>query len=125
MNVLWVALGGAIGSVARHGVNVWWARLFGSNFPANTLLVNVVGCFVMGLLAALFALKADVSQNTKLFLMTGILGGFTTFSAFALDVAALTESRPAMVAVSYVLASVVLSIIGVFAGLALGRAIAA
>lgn len=119
--VLLVALGGALGSVARYGVNVWTTRAFGLGFPWGTLTVNVVGGLVMGLLAALFALRAEASPEAKLFLMTGVLGGFTTFSAFSLDAVVLWERGEAGFAATYVAASVALSIGALFAGLALGR----
>lgn len=123
IHVLLVALGGAIGSAARYGVNVWSARAFGLGFPWGTLTVNVVGGLVMGLLAALFALKAEAPHEAKLFLMTGALGGFTTFSAFSLDAVALWERGEATTAALYVLSSVGLSIAALIAGLALGRAL--
>ena len=120
--VLWVALGGAIGSAARYGVNVWSGRAFGAEFPWHTLIVNVAGCFVMGLLAGLMALKLNVSQEARAFLTTGILGGFTTFSAFSLDVALLVERKAFAAAGAYAAASVLISLAAVFAGLGLARA---
>ncbi|GLK75175.1 putative fluoride ion transporter CrcB [Methylopila jiangsuensis] len=120
---LLVAFGGALGSVARHGVNVASARLFGSGFPFGTLTVNVAGGLAMGLLAGLFALKTGASQNLRLFLMTGVLGGFTTFSAFSLDAMTLWERGEGGLAAVYVAASVGLSIGAVAAGLALARAL--
>lgn len=121
--VLLVALGGALGSAARYGVNVATTRAFGLGFPWGTLTVNVVGGLVMGLLAALFALRAEASPEVKLFLMTGVLGGFTTFSAFSLDAVALWERGEVGAAAAYVAASVALSIGALVAGLALGRAL--
>jgi CrcB protein len=121
MIVLWVALGGAIGAAARHGVNVWSARMFGSDFPWHTLIVNVAGCFAMGLLTGLLALKLNLSQEARAFLTTGILGGFTTFSAFSLDVALLVERKAMLAAGAYAAGSVVLSLAAVFAGLHLIR----
>ncbi|MDR4305264.1 fluoride efflux transporter CrcB [Chelatococcus sambhunathii] len=123
ISILFVALGGALGSVARYGVNVWTMRAFGPGFPWGTLTVNVVGGLVMGLLAALFALRAQAPMEARLFLMTGVLGGFTTFSAFSLDAVALWERGEVGVAAAYVAASVVLSIGALAAGLALGRAL--
>lgn len=122
--VLWVALGGGIGAAARYGVNVWSGRLLGTDFPWHTLIVNVAGCFVMGLLTGLLALKLNLSQEARAFLTTGILGGFTTFSAFSLDVALLVERKAMLAAGAYVAASVLLSIAAVFAGLHLIRALA-
>lgn len=122
--LLWVAIGGALGSMARYGVNVWSGRVFGTEFPWHTLIVNVLGCFIMGALTGLMAQKLNVSQEVRAFLTTGILGGFTTFSAFSLDVALLVERKATAAAGAYVLASVLLSIAAVFAGLHLMRALA-
>jgi fluoride exporter len=119
--VLWVALGGAIGSAARYGVNVWSARALGPEFPWHTFIVNVVGCFAMGVLAALMAAKLNISPEGKAFLATGILGGFTTFSAFSLDFAQLVERKAFGPALAYGAGSVALSLIAVFAGLYLVR----
>jgi CrcB protein len=121
--VLWVALGGAIGSAARYGVNVWSGRMFGTEFPWHTLIVNVLGCFVMGVLTEMLALKLHLSHEARAFLTTGILGGFTTFSAFSLDFAYLVERKEVLAAGGYVLASVVLSLLAVFAGMSLIRTI--
>lgn len=121
--MLWVALGGGIGAAARYGVNVWSGRTFGTVFPWHTLIVNVLGCFAMGLIIELLARKFSADTNLRAFLTTGILGGFTTFSAFALDFAVLAERKDYSLAMSYVGSSVILSLVGVFAGLALGRSI--
>ena len=121
---LWVALGGAIGSAARYGVNVWSGRLFGSEFPWHTFIANVLGCFAMGVLVELMALKLNVSNDTRAFLTTGILGGFTTFSAFSLDFALLVERKSHGAAAAYGAGSVALSLIAVFAGLSLVRTLA-
>jgi len=122
--VLWVALGGAIGSAARYGVNVWSLRLLGTEFPWHTLIVNLAGCFAMGLLVELMALKLHVSYEVRAFLTTGILGGFTTFSAFSLDFALLVERKAILAAGAYAAGSVLLSLLAVFAGLYLMRAVA-
>jgi CrcB protein len=121
--MVWVALGGGIGAAARHGVNVWSGRMFGTDFPWHTLIVNVAGCFAMGLLTGLLALKLNLSQEARAFLTTGILGGFTTFSAFSLDVALLMERKAHLAAGAYAAGSVVLSLAAVFAGLHLIRLI--
>lgn len=120
--VLWVALGGGIGAAARYGVNVWSGRVLGAEFPWHTLIVNVLGCFIMGLLTGLLALKLNLSQEARAFLTTGILGGFTTFSAFSLDTALLMERKAMLAAGAYAGASVLFSILAVFAGLFLIRA---
>ena len=122
--VAWVALGGAIGSAARYGVNVWSGRLLGAAFPWATLAVNIIGCFAMGLLIELMALKFNVSTEARAFLTTGILGGFTTFSAFSLDFALLVERKTYLLAGAYAAGSVLLSLAAVFAGLYLVRALA-
>lgn len=123
MAYLVVFLGGGIGAALRHGVNVMFTRSFGTGFPFATLFENVSGSFVMGLLAAWFAFTGDVSQNWRLFLTTGILGGYTTFSAYSLDAALLYERGELWPAALYALGSVVLSIGGLFAGLALVRSL--
>jgi CrcB protein len=124
MNYLIVFLGGGIGAALRHGVNLASARQFGTDFPYGTLLINVTGSLVMGLTAGYFAFKGGASQPLRLFLTTGILGGYTTFSAFSLDAALLYERGALGLAAVYVLASVGLSILGLFAGLALVRSFA-
>src|SRR5262245_58858169 len=92
MLYLIVFLGAGIGGALRHGVNVWAVRMFGYQFPFGTLIVNVLGSFVMGVLVGLFVYRAGlVPQHARLFLTTGILGGFTTFSTFSLDAALLFE----------------------------------
>lgn len=123
--VLAVALGGAIGSVARWGVGVVFVGWFGSGFPWATLLVNVTGGFVMGLLAGLGAHVWQPPAELKAFLMTGILGGYTTFSTFSLDAALMIERGEMVTALAYALASVLLSVSGLFAGLWLARLAAA
>jgi CrcB protein len=121
-----IFLGGGIGAAGRHGVNVAAQRLIGIDFPWGTLIANIVGSLAMGLIAGWFAFKADagLSQHARLFLTTGILGGFTTFSAFSLDAALLWERGAAVTAATYVLASVAISISCLFAGLAVVRSLA-
>lgn len=121
--VVWVAIGGAIGSAARYGVNVWSFKLLGSEFPWHTLIVNLLGSFIMGALTELMALKLNVSLETRAFLTTGILGGFTTFSAFSLDFALMMERKAFLAAGSYALASVLLSFAAIFSGFHLMRAL--
>jgi CrcB protein len=116
-----VFLGAGLGGALRHGVNLASARLFGLDFPYGTLIVNLVGSLAMGLIAEYFALKAEAGQAWRLFLTTGILGGFTTFSAFSLDAALLWERGATGQAALYVTASVAFSIVGLFLGLWLVR----
>lgn len=120
-----VFIGGGIGSVARHGVNVLSARLFGLDFPWGTFAVNLLGSFAIGLLAAFFAFRAGAewTQSARLFLITGILGGFTTFSSFSLDFAMLFERGATLPAFLYVAGSVGISLVAIFLGLYVGRAL--
>ena len=118
-----VALGGAIGASGRYLVAHHALRLMGPNFPWGTLAVNIIGSFVMGLLVELMALKISVSPEVRAFLVTGLLGGFTTFSAFSLEVAVLIERHANGLASIYLLASVLCSVGGLFAGLWLIRAL--
>lgn len=117
MSYLWVALGSALGGVARYasaGIELRWP---GAAFPWSTLLVNVVGSLAIGALA--FAIPADgraLSENARLLLMVGICGGFTTFSAFSLETLNLARSGAWGVAAGYVLGSVVLCLLAVTAG---------
>ncbi|MBL8908606.1 MAG: fluoride efflux transporter CrcB [Rhizobiales bacterium] len=119
-----VFLGGGIGATMRHGVNLAAARIFGTGLPFGTLIVNIVGSFVMGLLVEWFALKTDPGQHWRLFFTTGLLGGFTTFSAFSLDTALLVERGIPATAMGYALVSVLASIGGLFLGLFVVRTIA-
>lgn len=121
---LWIGLGGALGAILRHFMNVAVARVAGSDFPWHTMLINISGSFVMGLLIALMAQRWNVSNEAKAFLTTGILGGYTTFSAFSLDFALLVEHKAYILAGAYALGSVVISLVAIFIGLALGRAFA-
>jgi CrcB protein len=120
-----VALGGGIGASCRHLVNVLAARLLGAGFPAGTLTANVLGGLLMGILAGFLAVRyATGGQGIRLFLGTGLLGGFTTFSAFSLDAVLLWQRGEPVAAIGYVLASVVLSIAALLAGLSLSRVFA-
>lgn len=121
MRYLIVFLGGGFGAMLRHTVNVGAARWWGTQFPWGTFIVNVTGSLAMGLIAGWFALKGGSSQEWRLFLTTGILGGYTTFSAFSLDAALLYERGEPGLAALYVVGSVALALIGLFAGLFLTR----
>jgi CrcB protein len=121
MLYLIVFIGAGIGGALRHGVNVGAARLFGYGFPYGTFIVNVLGSFAMGLLAGFFVYRAGVPQHFRLFLTTGILGGFTTFSTFSLDAALLIERHAFGAAAGYLVGSVAASLSALFFGLALFR----
>jgi CrcB protein len=119
-DVLLVALGGALGASGRYGVSLWSARAFGDALPWGTLAVNVVGGFAMGLLAGFAGERRDL----MLLLGVGVLGGFTTFSAFSIEVVRLAERGAGGTAAAYALASVVLSAGAALAGLFCARALA-
>jgi CrcB protein len=121
MNYLLVFFGGGLGASIRHAVNMASARGFGTAFPYGTFIINISGSIVMGLIAGYLAFKGEASQPWRLFVMTGILGGYTTFSAFSLDTALLYERGELALAALYVVGSVGLSIAGLFAGLTLVR----
>jgi CrcB protein len=123
MNYLLVFIGGGLGSTLRHAINMLSARTLGTNFPWGTFIINVTGSTVMGLIAGYLALRGEASQPWRLFLMTGILGGYTTFSAFSLDAGLLYERGETGLALAYVGGSVALAIVGLFAGLAIVRAL--
>lgn len=120
-NLLWVAAGGAIGASLRHMANIAGLRIMGAGFPWGTLFVNVFGSLLMGLFIAWLTKRTGTSPELRLFIATGILGGFTTFSAFSLDVANMIERGAMGTAFTYILTSVVISLIAVFIGLWFGR----
>jgi len=122
-----VFLGGGLGSVARYGVNLATVAWFGPHFPWGTLTVNVVGSAIMGAFAGYLLTRepGTGSDALRLFFMTGVLGGFTTFSAFSLDVVVLWQRGAAATAVGYVLASVAVSLLALVAGMAAMKAVMA
>ena len=122
MSYLLVALGGAIGAAMRHGVNRFALTHWGAGFPYGTLVVNIAGGVLIGVAAAIFIARSDVSDGWRLFVATGVLGGFTTFSAFSLEAALMWQRGDYALLSSYVLASVLLSIGGLLAGLAVTQA---
>lgn len=119
--VLCAAAGGAIGAAGRYLVGVGVIRFIGYGFPWATVIVNVVGSFLMGVLIETMAIRFSASNEMRTFLTTGILGGFTTFSAFSLDFALLYERKEYISSLLYLLGSVSLSIFALFAGLSLMR----
>ena len=125
MNYLIVFLGAGIGGTLRYLVNVIALRLPGADYSLGTVAINIVGSFLMGLVAGAFMSRADLPASLRLFLATGVLGGFTTFSAFSLDAVAIYERGEPVMAALYVASSVILSIAGLWAGLSIVRAILA
>ena len=121
-NLLFVGLGGALGSMARYLVGVHSFRAFGPGWPYGTLIVNVVGGLLMGVLVSWLAHRGGVDQERwRLLLGVGALGGFTTFSAYSLELALMIEKRAYVAASAYGAASVGLSVVALFAGLILAR----
>jgi len=121
-NLLLVVIGGGIGAGIRHLTNIGALRLVGPNYPWGTMVINIVGSFAMGLFIATL-MRRGGSNELRLFVATGIFGGFTTFSAFSLDFATLWERGATIPALGYALASVVGAIVALFAGLWLARTV--
>ena len=125
MQLLLVFIGGGLGAALRHVVNLAGLRLVGTALPYGTFFINVTGSILMGIVAGLFAWKVSLPPTLRLFVATGILGGYTTFSTFSLETALLIERGQAWQAAGYVLASVLLGVGGLFAGMAAVRTFAA
>ncbi|MCO5071231.1 MAG: fluoride efflux transporter CrcB [Rhizobiaceae bacterium] len=123
-NIAFVALGGAIGASARHLANGLMMRLAGPSFPWGTMTVNILGSFIMGVFIEVLARRFNASNELRLFVATGMLGGFTTFSAFSLDFAVLFERGAIFPAFGYAFASVAGSMVAIFLGLWLARSFA-
>lgn len=124
MSYFIVFVGSGIGGMLRHGVNVASAYLVGNGFPAGTLFVNILGSLLMGLLAGMFAFKGHGGHDLRLFLATGVLGGFTTFSAFSLDAVTLYRRGEFAAATAYVAGSIAVSVGALILGLYLIRRLA-
>ncbi len=118
-----IAAGGAIGALMRHGVNITAAKLLGMNFPYGTLTVNILGSFLMGAAIVIFANIWQPSEAMRVFLITGFLGAFTTFSTFSMDFATLFERGEYILSGVYLSVSVILSIAALFAGMAIVRSL--
>jgi CrcB protein len=121
--ILAVAIGGAIGSVARYLVGIGSGKLFGVGFPWGTLIINVTGSFLTGAFVGLFATKWDLPQAARVFMTVGICGGYTTFSTFSLDAWYLIERGQTVASAAYMIGSVVLSVAALVAALHLIRAL--
>jgi CrcB protein len=123
LGFLLVFIGGGLGSMLRHVSNQASTAILGSDFPYGTVFVNITGSLVIGMIAGWFAVRGNGGQMLPLFLTTGIVGGFTTFSAFSLDAALLWERGKSISVIVYILASLAPAILAVFAGLAIMRAV--
>ena len=124
-SIFYVALGGAIGASARHLLSQVVQRAHGGPFPVGTMSVNIIGSFLMGLLIGWLALKVSGGEDWRLFMGVGLLGGFTTFSAFSLDAIVLFERKAYGALMTYVSVSVLASITALFLGLFLMRKLGA
>ena len=122
--ILAVAVGGALGSVARYLVGIGAGKLFGTDFPWGTLIINITGSFLMGVLAGLFATRWNLPQAARIFLTVGICGGYTTFSTFSLDSFYLIERGELVASAAYMVGSVVLSVCALIGAMHVVRTIA-
>jgi CrcB protein len=125
MEFLLVFISGGIGSALRHGVNVLSLRLLGVQFqyPVGTFCINLLGSFLMGLVVEYWVIKSGMSHQVRLFLTTGLIGGFTTFSTFALEIGLLNSRGEAVTAMLYAIGSVAVGVGSLYAGMALVRAL--
>jgi len=114
---LWIAIGGALGSMGRYATGIYVGRWLGTGFPWATLMINVFGSFLIGAFAEAFALRWSTSQNVRVFLVVGICGGYTTFSTFSLDIVTLINRDANLAALAYIIASVILGLAALYAGL--------
>ena len=119
--ILAVAIGGALGAMARYGLSVAAIKAWGSSFPYGTLIANVLGGFLMGVIVELFALKFDAQFTLRAFLTVGLLGGFTTFSAYSLEVVLMLERGQSLLALGYACGSALLAVLALFCGLTIIR----
>ena len=115
-NYVAVALGGVVGCCARYGVTQAVQTFYGRNFPLATLIINVSGCLIMGFLFYATLERVSVNPSMRIAILTGVLGGFTTFSAFAMETLLLAEGGKLVHAVLYVTLSVVLCLLAVYLG---------
>lgn len=121
MGFVIVFLGAGLGGAARHGTNLLAARLFGTGFPFGTLAANLIGSFLMAVIMEFFALRSDLALNARLFLTTGVLGGYTTFSTFTLDAMLRIEQGDWLIASAYVVLSVLGALVAFLVGMILIR----
>lgn len=124
MTILWVGLGGFLGANARYWLGRVVVERFGSAFPWGTLLINITGAFLIGIIAEMLLLRQDDPPVWRLFLVVGVLGGYTTFSSYTLEIVALLRSDQMMRALAYVLASNVLGVAICYLGVSLARRVA-
>lgn len=124
VTILAIALGAAIGANVRYGISLWAVQRFGAGFPYGTLIVNIVGCLLIGLIMGLATTRLPISVYWQRLLVTGLLGGLTTFSSFGYETYGLIEANRWNTAIINMLVSIVLGLIAVFIGVALARLMA-
>jgi CrcB protein len=123
LNIMMIALGAALGANLRYCLSLWAAQRFGTSFPYGTLIINVLGSFAIGIVLVLATTRLALSEPLRLLIVTGLLGGFTTFSSFSFEVYTLLTGGSWGAAALYVLGSFGLGMVGVFAGAGLARAL--
>ena len=121
MKIVWVAIGGACGAVARYLINISPLAGLAGKFPLPTFLINVIGCFLIGFCLIVLADKWDVTENVRLAVIVGFLGAFTTFSTFEAEIYGLMSAKDFAIAFTYMALSLLVGFAGVLAGVALGR----
>ena len=121
LQLLVIGCGGAVGAMMRYGLGLRVTLLAGSAFPWGTLLVNIVGCFLAGLLFALAVTRTPLSDLLRNGLQIGLLGGFTTFSAFSIDAITLFDQGLWLRGLLYIVTSVIVSLLGTYLGMSVGR----
>jgi CrcB protein len=121
LNILLVALGGGLGAAMRYLMGGWALRQFGDAWPYGTFMINVLGSLLIGLIGGWLAFKGEAGLQMRLLLVTGVLGGFTTFSAYSIETASLIEKKAYLDAAGYSLGSVVVGLVAVFIGLWISR----
>jgi CrcB protein len=123
MNLISVAIGGALGTLARYGLGIWISGKWIHDFPLHTFLINIAGAFLLGLLNTLFVDKLTVTPELRLALTVGLLGGFTTFSTFGYETVMLMKDGNILIAGAYTLCTIILGFFGIFLGMGLARLI--
>jgi CrcB protein len=120
---MWIGVGGFVGSVSRYGIALWSARVFGSNFPYGTLIINIGGSLLMGVMMCIGVKTTILGPTAKLALTTGLLGGFTTYSAFSYETLVLLQQRSWTLATLNIVATVAVCLIAVALGWAFGSVV--
>lgn len=119
--IIWVGIGGGVGSILRYLSTVFVSKLFSGQFPLAILCVNILGCLIAGFIMGLVGKQPTVNQEVRHLLITGFCGGYTTFSAFAVDNVNLFQSGNSLIAFLYITVSIVLSLLAVWLGLFLAK----